>query len=114
MFKWGDTQLQVKVGSYRGPFPTINITETNLIPIGTATPSSSLQTGGRLRKKATMGIILDTFADYQALYDAYLASEVRLLELMDGVTMESAMIFAMDAPDYKDVRIECGIQFIEV
>lgn len=114
MFKWGDTQLRVKVGSYSGPFPALNIQELDLIPSGVETPASAIQTGGRLRKRATMTILLDTYSEYDALYLDYMGSVVRALELKDGQTLPTAMISGMDPPKENDPWIEFGIQFMEV
>lgn len=115
MFKWGTTQLKVKEGSYSGPFPALSIEEIDLIPSGTETPASTLQTGGRKRKRTSMTILVNTMSEYQTLYSDYLTSQVKILELKDGMTLASAMIAGMDPPDESSrVWVEFGIQFLEV
>lgn len=114
MFKWGDTYLRVKVGSYSGPFPALNVQELDLIPAGADTPASAIQTGGRLRKRATMTILLDTYEEYDELYNDHLNSTIRYLELKDSITIPLAMISGIDPPKENDPWIEIGIQFMEV
>lgn len=114
MFKWGTTQMKVKVGSYTGPFPSLSVEEIGLIPLGTETPASSLQTGGRQRKTAGMTIKLKTYSDYNAFYLDHMASTVRNLELIGGFDMPSAMISSLEPPVMVANWLECNIRFLEV
>ena len=114
MFKWGETQLRVVVGSYEGPYPALSINEIGLLPVSTDVPASALQTGGRLRKRAKVRILLDTMDEYHALYSDYMLSQVRVLELKDGVTLASAMISSFSPPLYDKLWVVVDVEFLEV
>lgn len=114
MFKWGTTQMKVAYGTYKPPYPVLNIQEIDLIPVTVDTPATSIQTGGRGRKRTAMKVIVDTYAEYDSFYADYLTSQVKILELKDGVTLSSAMISGMGLPEFRDPWIEFEIGFMEV
>ena len=114
MFYWGLTSLFVIDGTYMPPYPQLSITELELVPAGVDSPASSIQTGGRGRKTASMTILFENIQAYQTMYSDYLASTVLDLGLPD-VPAFSALIKTLGVPTfYKDGKVRADIQFIEV
>lgn len=113
MPSWGTYEL-FTTGEYSSPFPSLSVEEIGLIPLGTDTPSTSIQTGGRGRKRASMSIFVESSADYQALYLDYLSSTTRVYTGFRSETM-NAMISELSPPEYiLDGSIQCSITFLEV
>lgn len=110
---WGTYELYV-TGEYNSPFPDKNIQEIEIIPSGPDTPATTIQTGGRGRKRAAMPIWIETNQEYQDLYDDYMISAVRVYTGLRSESM-NAMISRLSPPIYlADGSILCEIEFLEV
>lgn len=114
MFYWGTQKFIVLENSYEPPYPKLTVTELELIPAGVDTPASSIQTGGRGRKAARLGVLLANIGEYQSLYADYLLSTVKDIALPDFPAFP-VMIKELGLPTYyKNGKIKCDIQFVEV
>lgn len=109
---WGLYELFI-TGEYISPFPSLNVQEIDVIPSGTETPSTIIQTGGRGRKKASMTILVEQKQDYDNLFADYMASVQRVFTGYRDETM-NAIISDLTPPDYiSDGSMICRVAFLE-
>lgn len=94
-YQWGNTKLKVDPGSYTPPHAVRKRTVLDLIPgADLSIPSSVLQEGGRERKQASLSGFALSLAEYNLLYDDYLASVQRVFIGPSGEAM-NAMIWEL-------------------
>lgn len=115
MYTWGTTRLKVVPESYNPPHAVRKRTVIDLIPgADISTPASVLQDGGRDRKQSTFSGFTVTLAEYNLLYDDYLASTVRTFTGPSGDTLSGMIWEISPAKRIFSGKYEYSITLMEV
>ena len=116
-FTWGSTALSVVKGSYVPPRSEAVITETPLLPDPAALSAITtvIQQGGRNRHKTTLGLVVYTYAEYQAFLTDWYAGTTRTFTGADGYS-DTMMIADVSTASRKiyPTRYEFSITLLAV
>ena len=89
-YTWGSTTLKIVPESYSPAHSTNGITEIQILPSGTAEPSSVIQQAGRGRKRIRFNAFVSSLSEYETLHADYIALTER--SFSDGTNSMTAII----------------------
>lgn len=115
MYLWGTKKLKVEPESYSPPHAVKLRSVMEIIPgADLSTPASIIQDGGRERKQATMSGFTTSLAEYNELFDDYMASVQRTFTGPSGETLNALIWELSPATRIIGKKYEYDITFMEV
>lgn len=114
-FKWGNTQLNVYRYSYKPPHCVPTITETPLLAgADNIKPATSLQQGGRSRKRTSFSGYVQSWPEYESLLNDWNECIERTFEAPDGVILTMMIEDLKEPTMINSFKYEISMSLMEV